>query len=110
MLHYSKVKNSEDKHDDNIYDFIDTLCEKVTNAHGTSASVGDVSETTAIKEVFGEHDYQLKVSSTKSMTGHLFGAAPETNLIYRFQAAFINFYLEHNNPLIGHKLKSFLLF
>src|SRR5699024_6200125 len=45
------------------------------NAHETSTKVGDVSEKTVIKEVFGEHAYQLKVSSTKSMTGHLFGAA-----------------------------------
>ena len=68
------------------------------NVHGTSTPVGDPSEAAAIEKVFGEHAYTLNISSTKSMTGHLLGAAGAIEAIASIMA------IIHNTvpPTINH--------
>ena len=68
------------------------------NVHGTSTPLGDIAETKAIKTIFGEHAYDINISSTKSMTGHLLGAAGAIEAIACIKA------IENNivPPTINH--------
>lgn len=77
---------------------IDTKEVDYINVHGTSTPLGDIAETTAIKKVFGEDAYNLNISSTKSMTGHLLGAAGAIEAIACIKA------IENNivPPTINH--------
>ncbi len=69
------------------------------NVHGTSTPVGDIPETLAIQKVFGEHAFKINISSTKSMTGHLLGAAGAIESIASIMA------IKHGlvPPTINHK-------
>ena len=81
------------------------------NVHGTSTPVGDISEPKAIKDVFGEHAYKLNISATKSMTGHLLGAAGAIEAIVSVLSVVndivpptINFTEGDEDPDIDHNL------
>ena len=80
------------------------------NVHGTSTPLGDVSETKAIIDVFKEHAYNLEISSTKSMTGHLLGAAGAIESIICLKSLNDNYIPPTINnvnldPKINNKLK-----
>ncbi|MDY0182840.1 MAG: beta-ketoacyl-ACP synthase II [Proteiniphilum sp.] len=81
------------------------------NVHGTATPVGDISEVRAILDVFGEHSYQLNISSTKSMTGHLLGGAGALEAIFSILAIrdqvvppTINFTEGDEDPDIDYRL------
>ncbi len=81
------------------------------NVHGTATPVGDISEARAILDVFGEHSYQLNISSTKSMTGHLLGGAGALEAMFSILAIrdqvvppTINFTEGDEDPDIDYRL------
>ena len=69
------------------------------NVHGTSTPLGDIAEIKAIKTLFGSHAYKLNISSTKSMTGHLLGAAGAIEAIASIMSVKTNII----PPTINHK-------
>lgn len=79
------------------------------NVHGTATPLGDLAETKAIKRIFGDHAYELNISATKSMTGHLLGAAGAVEAITAIMAIRNNIIpptinLNHVDPEIDPKL------
>jgi len=79
------------------------------NVHGTSTPLGDIAETKAIQQVFGDHAYKMNISSTKSMTGHLLGAAGAIESVagilamnYNFIPPTINHFTD--DPALDNKL------
>jgi 3-oxoacyl-[acyl-carrier-protein] synthase II len=69
------------------------------NVHGTSTPLGDVAEIKALQKMFGNHVYQLNISSTKSMTGHLLGAAGAVEAV----AAILSLQHDFIPPTINHQ-------